>query len=200
MKRLSILAAGLVVGAAALQFSGVASGQSDGWVTLVDDKKMGDWTEVGKANWAMKDGALVADKITEGKDPSYLVSKNSYKDFQIKAEFWADDDANSGIFIRCSDPKMISAMNAYEVNIYDKRPDQAYRTGAIVDVAKPSAQINTGGKWNTMTITAKGPRMTVTLNGTKTVDVQNNLHAKGPFALQYGAGTVKWRSVKIRTL
>ena len=65
MKRLSKLAAGLLVGAAAVQFSSVASGQSDGWVTLVDGTKMGDWTEVGKANWAMKDGALVADKITE---------------------------------------------------------------------------------------------------------------------------------------
>ena len=63
MKRLSILAAGLLVGAAAFQFSSVASGQSDGWVTLVDGSKMGDWTEVGKANWAMKDGALVADKL-----------------------------------------------------------------------------------------------------------------------------------------
>ena len=63
MKRLSILAAGLLIGAAALQFSSVASGQGGGWVTLVDGTKMGDWTEVGKANWAMKDGALVADKI-----------------------------------------------------------------------------------------------------------------------------------------
>ena len=62
MKHLSTLAAGLLIGAAAFQFSSVASGQSDGWITLVDGNKMGDWTEVGKANWAMKDGALVADK------------------------------------------------------------------------------------------------------------------------------------------
>ena len=74
MKRLSTLAAGLLIGAAAFQFSSVASGQSDGWITLVDSNKMGDWTEVGKANWAMKDGALVADKL-DGKDLSYLVSK-----------------------------------------------------------------------------------------------------------------------------
>ena len=111
MKRLSILAAGLLIGAAALQFSSVASGQSDGWVTLVDSNKMGDWTEVGKANWAMKDGALVADKLTDGKDPSYLVSKKSYKDFQIKAEFWADDDANSGIFIRCDQSAKIDCQD-----------------------------------------------------------------------------------------
>jgi hypothetical protein len=51
-----------------------------------------------------------------------------------------------------------------------------------------------------MTVTAKGAKMTVTVNGMKTVDVENSLHARGPIALQYGAGTVKWRSVKIRTL
>jgi len=83
MKRVSTLAAGLFIGAAVFQYSSVASGQGDGWVTLVDSTKMGDWTEVGKANWSMKDGALVADKL-DGKDLSYLVAKQSYKDFQIK--------------------------------------------------------------------------------------------------------------------
>jgi 3-keto-disaccharide hydrolase len=165
------------------------------WVTLLDGKSLKGWDVVGNANWSVAEGAVQA-SMGNG----YLVSPMSYTDFEIEAEFWVTDDANSGIFIRCADPKMISAMNAYEVNIYDKRPDQSYRTGAIVDVAKPLAQIDTGGKWSKMTITAKGPRMTVAINGTKTVDVQNNLHASGPFALQYGAGTVKWRSVKIRTL
>jgi hypothetical protein len=79
MKRLLVLAAGLLIGAAAFQYSDTASGQGDGWITLVDSSKMGDWDEVGKANWAMKDGALVADKLD---DLAYLVSKNSYKDFQ----------------------------------------------------------------------------------------------------------------------
>src|ERR1051325_185787 len=98
MKRLSHLSAGLLIGAAAL-VSGAASGQSDGWITLLDSTKKGDWTEVGKANWEMKDGALAADKL-DGKDLSYLVSKDSYKDFQIRAEFWTDEEANSGIFTR----------------------------------------------------------------------------------------------------
>jgi hypothetical protein len=89
MKRLSIVAAGLLIGAAAVQFSSVASGQ-DGWITLLDSTKKGDWTEVGKANWAMKDGALVADKLDDAKVLSYLVSKDSYKDFEIMAEFWTD--------------------------------------------------------------------------------------------------------------
>ena len=122
MKHLSTLAIGLLIGTAAFQFSNSASGQSEGgWVTLLDSTKMGDWDEVGKANWAMKDGALAADKL-DGKDLSYLVSKNSYKDFQIKAEFWTDEEANSGIFIRCDQSKKIDSKICYEVNIFDKRP------------------------------------------------------------------------------
>ena len=200
MKRWSTLAAGLLVGAAAFQFSNMASGQSDGWITLLDGTKMGDWTEVGKANWAMKDGALVADKL-DGKDPSYLVSKESYKDFQIKAEFWADDDANSGIFIRCDVRDKIDAKICYEVNIFDKRPDPTYGTGAIVDVAKVDPMPKAGGKWNTYEITAQGSHLVVVLNGQKTADVQDSKHnAGGPFALQYGSGVVKFRKVQIKPL
>lgn len=196
MKRRLILTCALVlVGFAGAQPGYQVAGQG-AWTTLLDGKSLKGWDVVGNANWSVADGAVQANMGN-----GFLVSPMSYGDFEVTAEFWVTDDANSGIFIRCSDPKTINAMNAYEVNIFDKRPDQAYRTGAIVDVAKPSVMtINTGGKWNTMTVTAKGPKMTVTVNGTKTVDVENSLHARGPIALQYGAGTVKWRSVKIRTL
>ena len=60
------------------------------------------------------------------------------------------------MFVRSEDPKNITAMNADQVNVYDKRPDQSYRTGAIVDVAKPMVQVNAGGRWNTLKITARG--------------------------------------------
>jgi hypothetical protein len=166
-----------------------------GWTSLFDGKTLQGWNMIGDANWEVADGVMQASKGT-----GFLVTPAAYGDFQITLEFWVTDDANSGVFIRCSDPKTINAMNAYEVNIYDKRPDPAYRTGAIVDVAKPSTMINTGGKWNTYDITAKGPRMTVVLNGTKTVDVEDTKHARGPIGLQYGAGTVKFRNVRIRTL
>jgi len=200
MRHLSTLALGLLIGAAALQLSNPASGQSDGgWVTLVDGTKMGDWDEVGKANWAMKDGALVADKL-DGKDPSYLVSKNSYKDFQIKAEFWTDEEANSGIFIRCDESKKIDSKICYEVNIFDKRPDPTYGTGAIVEVAKVDPMPKAAGKWNTYEITAQGPHLLVVLNGQKTADVQDSKHASGPVALQYGSGVVKFRKVQIKPL
>ena len=195
--RHTAIAAGFFLGVAALIQP--ASSQSDGWVTLLDSSKMGDWDRVADANWEMKDGALTADKLA-GKDPAYLVSKTSYKDFQIRAEFWTDEAANSGIFIRCTNPKVIGANTCYEVNIFDKRPDPSYGTGAIVDFAKVNPMPKAAGKWNTYEITAKGPHLTVTLNGQKTAEVDDSKHASGPIALQYGSGLVKFRKVQIRPL
>ncbi|WP_407148505.1 DUF1080 domain-containing protein [Bradyrhizobium sp. ORS 86] len=199
MKYLPALATGLLVAAVALQFSTTASGQSDGWVTLLDSSKKGDWDEVGKANWTMKDGALVADKL-DGKELAYLVTKTPYKDFQIRAEFWVDEDANSGIFIRCQTNKAVDGKSCYEVNIFDKRPDPTYGTGAIVDVAKVDPMPKAAGKWNVYEITAQGPHFVVTLNGQKTVDAQDSKHASGYVALQYGSGVVKFRKVQIKPL
>jgi len=141
----------------------------------------------------------VADKL-DGKDLSYLVSKNSYKDFEIRAEFWVDDAANSGIFIRCGQSDKIDSKICYEVNIFDKRPDPTYGTGAIVDVAKVDPMPKAAGKWNTYEITARGPHLTVVLNGQKTADVDDSKHLSGPFALQYGSGVVKFRKVQIKPL
>ena len=183
----------VLVGFAGFQPSYVTSGQSD-FKTILDGTSLKGWDVVGNANWTVADGAVQASMGT-----GFLVTPMSYTDFQITADFWVTDDANSGIFIRCDDPKTINAMNAYEVNIFDKRPDQSYRTGAIVDVAKPLTVVNTGGKWNTIDITARGPRMTVLINGQKMVDVQDTKHARGPIALQYGAGTVKFKNVKLKT-
>ena len=192
--RLALTVVLVVLGFAGLQPTYITSGQSD-FKTILDGTSLKGWDVVGNANWTVADGAVQATMGT-----GFLVTPMSYTDFQITADFWVTDDANSGIFIRCEDPKTITAMNAYEVNIFDKRPDQTYRTGAIVDVAKPLTVVNTGGKWNTIDITARGPRMTVLINGQKMVDVQDNKHARGPIALQYGAGTVKFKNVKLKAM
>lgn len=173
---------------------------NDGSTTLIDGTAgLENWNRVGDANWRAAEGAIVADKKGE-KAISYLVSKNAYTDFAIYAEFWVSEDANSGIFLRCADPRTIDSKTCYEVNIYDKRPDPSFGTGAIVDVASVSPMPKAGGKWNTYEITAKGTHLTVTLNGVRTADVNDSRLTSGPFALQYDVGTVKFRNVRIRPL
>ncbi|MGB7541735.1 MAG: DUF1080 domain-containing protein [Burkholderiales bacterium] len=201
MKRLTVIIM-LVIGAGLFGCSNQPSSQSDaGWITLLDGTSLDNWNRIGNANWRIADGAAVADSGN-----GFLVSKNTYADFQIRAEFWVDDNANSGIFIRGSDPNKIAGANSYEVNIFDKRPDPTYGTGAIVDVAKVVPMPKAGGKWNVYEITAKGDRLIVVLNGVQTVDVRDSKHASGVIALQHGAdavkntAVVKFRKVQIRPL
>ncbi len=177
-----------------------------GWETLIDGEKgMENFNQVGDANWHPAGGAIIADKGKMG----FLVTKKSYGDFELRAEFYADTDTNSGIFIRCADHQKIGGATCYEVNIWDIRPEPKYGTGAIVDVAAVPVPIqNTaGGKWNTYEITAKGSQLTVKLNGVQTANAQDGKHASGPFALQMGPGVkgvqggpIKWRKVEIRPL
>jgi hypothetical protein len=198
MKRWSAVTVGLLfVGLTALTYSHQAAGQANaGWTTLFDGKNLDNWTAIGDANWKLNDGNVEADKGN-----GFLVSKNTYSDYQVRAEFWVDDKANSGIFIRATDPAKVTAANAYEVNIFDGRPDPSYGTGAIVNVAKVSPMPKAGGKWNTMEITAKGSTFTVVLNGVKTVDnASDSQHPTGRIALQYGGGIVKFKKVEIRPL
>jgi hypothetical protein len=46
----------------------------------------------------------------------------------------------------------------------------------------------------------QGSQLTVVLNGTKTVDIQDSKFASGLVALQYGVGVVTFRKVEIRPL
>jgi hypothetical protein len=199
MKRLNAIRCALLACMFALTGCIITPPASEvGWITLFDGTNLNNFNRVGDANWRLVDGLVQAD--LGGKETSHLVSKQSYGDFQIRAEFWVDEAANSGIFIRLSDPAKITATNAYEVNIYDARPDPAYGTGGIPGVAPTLVPIKAAGKWNLYEITAKGSQIIVTLNGIKTVDVRDSKFAKGPFSLQYGGGVVKFRKVQIRPI
>lgn len=186
-----------------LLFIGLSStltfGADEEWVTLIDGTEgMDNFNILGDANWSAQMNAI---QVTEGSGASFLVSKESYSDFSLRVEFWASDNANSGIFMRCQDPSSVNDRNCYEANIFDQRPDPAYGTGGIVHIAavdepRPKA----GDKWNIYILTLQGDHLVVELNGEKTVDVHDSQFASGPFALQWGRGVLRFRKVAIKEL
>ena len=200
MKRLSIALASLTLAACSSMPSWMPGG---GWTTLIDgDKGMENFVPVGDVNWRAEQGAIVGDKGKGG----FLMSKDSYGDFDLRIEFWADPTANSGIYMRCADPKNLTDKTCYEANIFDQRPDQTYATGGIVHHGKVLQPVKAGGKWNVYEISARGPKMTVVLNGTKTSEIDNVATPRGPIALQFGnqpkipGGAIKFRKVQIKPL
>jgi hypothetical protein len=174
--------------------AGRAAAPEAPWTTLFDGASLSAWTTTGDANWEISDGAVAADMGAGG----FLVTHDSYGDFELEVEFFVSPDANSGVFLRCANPAKPGAATCYEVNIFDRRKDPTYRTGAIVGVAKPNVQMDAGNRWNTYHIEAHGRHLVVRLNGQTTVDVEDDKLATGPIALQYAGGQVKFRSVRIR--
>lgn len=199
MARLSRLAPALLVAGLA----GCATpGGGEGWTSLFDGRGLEAFEKVGDANWRLEGGAVVADKGT-----GFLVTRADYGDFHIRAEFYAESDSNSGIFIRCNNRQKITAADCYEANIWDTRPAQEYATGGIVDVAKVSPVPRVGGKWNTMEVIARGDHLVVMVNGVKSAEARHGKHARGPIGLQRAPGNakeaptpIKFRKVEIRAL
>jgi len=173
--------------------AGRAAAPEAPWTTLFDGTSLAAWTTTGDANWQLSDGVVTADMGV-----GFLVTRESYGDFELEVEFFVSPDANSGVFLRCANPAKPGAATCYEVNIFDQRKDPTYRTGAIVNVAKPSVQMDAGNRWNAYHIEAHGRHLVVKLNGQTTVDVEDDKLATGPIGLQYAAGQVKIRSVRIR--
>ena len=169
------------------------------WVTLIDGTEgLDNFNRVGDANWTEEFSSI---RATEGNGASWLVTKDSYSDFVIRVEFWASDDSNSGIYMRCQNPEVITDRDCYEANIYDQRPDPSYGTGGIVHRAAVSEPAPTvGGKWNVYRITAYGDRLIAELNNEITADVSDSELSEGPIGLQWAAGELRFRKVEIARL
>src|SRR5215470_3945876 len=120
---------------AALLAPALALAQNQGWRSLTDGKTLTGWTTVGDVRWTVVDGAFSANPSTQSKEPlqGFLRTTETFGDFDLTAEFWADHNANSGLFIRCGTPARAGSLGTcYEINVSD---DHAVSpTGSIVGV------------------------------------------------------------------
>jgi hypothetical protein len=74
--------------------------QDDGWVSLFDGKTLEGFEQKnGTATYRVEDGCIVG-KTNEGSPNSFLCTKKSYGDFELKFEVKVDDELNSGVQIR----------------------------------------------------------------------------------------------------
>lgn len=124
------------------------------------------------AHWmGSKKQPLPAANATEkGLNPhasgSYLVvHETPLKDFVLDFDYQITKGCNSGVFLRVGDLKD-PVMSGLEIAIDDTTGTGFHDPGAIYDLVKPKTNAQKpAGEWNHMTITAKGPRITVVLNG-----------------------------------
>lgn len=135
-------------------------------------------------------------------DRGFLVLNDTYDNFSLSVEYWAQPETNSGIFIRCQDPAKYSSRTCYEVNISDAPSKPGTGTGSVLNFVAPAVEINTTEEWVQMEVVADGDHIVVKVNGQTTADFEDDTYQDGLLALQYGGANklIKFRNLQIKPL
>ena len=127
----------------------------------------------------------------------FVMTKEVYKNFELTLYFKPDTTINSGIFIRCNSLN-ISAIDCYEINIWDLHPGQKSRTAAIVLRTEPLAFVETLNKWNTYKIIVDDDHIQTWVNEVLTTDFHNKELKEGHIALQAsGSGKIQFKNISL---
>lgn len=187
----------LLFGLTITLFSIMSCAQKNAVEEILFAENGNDWFSEGDAEWKFINGELVG-SLESGS--SFVMTKESYKDFVLELEFKPDSVINSGIFIRCKE-NAISNVDCYEINIWDLHPDQKNRTGAVVTRSTPLAHVETLDKWNSYKIKNEKDHLQAWINDVLVVDLKNQELKNGPIALQAAeAGQIMFRNVRVTVI
>lgn len=200
MRRLysfSFIAFALVLAA----IGGASARRSGRWISLFNGKDLTGWhlREADAHNgWKAEHGEL-----TNTPPSADLVSDRKFQDFDLHYEYKYPAGSNSGVYLR----------GRYEIQIqddYGKAPE-SHINGAIYGVVTPSSNpTKHAGEWQTVNAHIVGNRVTVELNGVRTIDnaplrvtggaLDDHESEPGPIMLQGDHGAVTFRNVRIRPI
>lgn len=124
--------------------------------------------------WILTDGKPLPAKFVQegGINPhgtgSYIVSyEEMLGDFIVDFDYKLSKGCNSGVFVRVNDLKD-PPYSGIEVALDDTTGRGYHDSGAFYDLVKPTTNAQKpAGEWNHMTITAKGPKIAVSINGSE---------------------------------
>lgn len=167
---------------------------NQGWILLFDGSTTFGWKASSDANWEVKDGII---SVSEG-EKGLLYTTTQFADYELKLQFRAGKETNSGIFLRTIPNVTNPAEECYELNIAP--PSNPFPTGSFVgreayQKAEPSDD------WQTYQVRAQGNRFQVSLNGKQILDYQDqNPLPTGHIGLQLNSGKVEFRDIKLKPL
>ncbi len=184
----------------------------DGFVPMFDGKTLQGWKTTG--NWVVEPGGVVALHPRPGESgwkryDAYLTTTRKYRDFIIDLEFKIAKQGNSGVFLRVGDTSD-HVESGFEVQILDThgKPNPGHHDcGGVIRAAAPSKNMaKPAGEWNHYTITCRGRRVVVVMNGTQIIDLDLDKTSlkdrpnEGYIAFQDEAKRVWYRNVRIKEL
>jgi len=200
--------------------------KAQGWQLLFNGKDMSQWRNFKKpdldSKWIVENGTM---KLT-AKGGGDILTKKSYKNFDLKLEWNISKAGNSGIFIMADETGEKIYSHAPEVQILDneRHPDNkfdSHQSGSLYDmIASPKNSHKPAGQWNQVRILLNNKALKVWQNNVKTVDIMignkewQSLLAKSKFkdwqgfgltnvghiGLQDHSDPVSFKNIKIKIL
>ena len=168
---------------------------SENWIELFNGRDVSDWTIRGTRDWTVKNGELAC----VGNNSKLVSELGEWTDFELQLECRLAPGTNSGIFLRTGNNA--DHRDGYEVQLGSI---QEYGTGSLFDRAPFPTKVVDHSTWFPVTARVRGNRITVTVDGRRTVDYIDgqNEFLTGHVALQghKGSGEVRFRNIRIREL
>ncbi len=180
---------------------------ADGFHPLFNGKNLDGW-EGDSRLWSVRDGMIVGStegtKLTHN---SFLISKQSYRNFILRAEMKLRNH-NSGIQFRSEVlPEWVmrgyqadAAENSYWGCLYEEKGTRGLLVNSWKEKGEKVARLK---DWNEYEILCDGDHIQLKLNGEVTADVHDAKWAEGHIGLQLHAGPpmqVYFRRIQIQVL
>ena len=173
-------------------------------VSLFNGEDLDGWQVHGTELWYVEDGELVCESGPDAQY-GYLATDATYRDFDLTVDFMQEADGNSGVFFRSSvEGTVVSGWQAEVAppGLFTGGIYESYGRGWLV---QPDPALDAAlrmGDWNTMRVRAVGDRVTTWLNGTRMVDLVDEIvgTGTGSIALQIHDGggiKVRWRDIRV---
>jgi hypothetical protein len=179
-------------------------------VPLFNGKDLREWFSDTPGIWKVRPGGVIAGQHNGLKHNDFLRSRRHYTDFELRLKFrLKDGKGNSGIQFRSKPVENSHEVSGYQADIGEQYwgclYDESRRNKVLACPPPERLKVDKAG-WNEYVITARGPRITLELNGVQTVDYTEtdpNIERNGFIALQVHSGPgieVEFKDMEITEL
>ncbi len=166
---------------------------NQGWISLFDGSSLFGWQAESDANWRVESGCIVVDN---GSAPGLLRTTAQFDDYELTLEFQAEQDTNSGVFVRTSPRPTDPEVECFEINIAPG--SNPFPTGSIVGHVKTNEAVASDG-WHRMSITVFKRKLSVQIDDRPTATLADTApFGRGYVGLQYNSGAVRFRKIRLK--
>ena len=195
---------------ACLVAMGLTAAPEPGFEPLFNGKSLDGWEVDTPGLWTVRDGILTG-KHAGLKYNDFLRTRRHYGDFVLKVEFrLVNGHGNSGIQFRSKPVPNSHEVSGYQADIGEKYwgclYDESRRNKVLAGPEGGATEGVDKSGWNEYVLTAQGSRITLDLNGRRTVTYSEpdaSIPRSGFIALQVHSGPgieVQFRNIYVKEL